>query len=316
MDKVYDVMCLGMMVMDVLARPVDDGILNRDVTIADSIGISTGGDAMTQSIIAARLGCRTALVGKVGMDMAGNFLMESMEKSGVDTRYIKWDPEVDTCISMGLVRADGQRNFVTSPGLNNATLSVNDFDPAVFGQAKVLGYGSMMFMRDLDPDAAGKVFRVARAQGVKTVVDLCADINGFGARAVLDSLSEIDYFLPSLEEAGYVSGLNDPEEMAALFLEHGCGNVVIKLGGEGCYVRNRDIAQVFPAFRVEVVDTTGAGDNFVAGFLCALAHDEPILEAVRFGSAVSAVSIGQLGSTTAVRDRRQVMELLGHEYEW
>jgi len=307
MKREFDVLCLGMMVYDMLIRPVDRSVFDRDTTMVEPLVCASGGDAMTQAIVSARLGARTGLISKVGDDASGRALMEVLEKNGVCRGHVKISPDVDTAVTLALVQADGSRSFLSTPGLNNATLCLEDFDVGLLKKTRLLGYGSMLFMRALDASAGREVFSRARGWGVETIVDCAHDSYGMGAKVVLEALEHVSIFAPSRAEARMLTGCDDPAEMAESLYARGCGAVVVKLGAEGVYVRSRDLRERIPAFEgVSVVDTTGAGDNFVGGLLAARAEDMPLREAVRFAQAVSAISIGAVGATTALRDRNQV----------
>ena len=113
------------------------------------------------------------------------------------------------------------------------------------------------------------------------------------------------------EEAAFLTERDSEAEMAAVLLEAGVGHVLIKNGGEGCYIRDRETEARLPAFRNEhLVDTIGAGDNFAAGFVTALLDGMDFAGAARFANATASISVGAPGSTNGVRSKEQVMEFL------
>jgi len=129
-------------------------------------------------------------------------------------------------------------------------------------------------------------------------------------QTVLDALPYIDYFVPSREEAQLLTNTMDPSLMANRLMQYGCNNVIIKLGNYGCLIKNCDMEMLLPACQVEnVVDTTGAGDDFV-GDLRALARNTTLVEAVIFAQIMASVSIQKVGATTAVHNLQQIMELM------
>ena len=308
----YDVVCLGMAVCDILAGPVDASIFDRDTTKVPSIEMRSGGDAMTQAVISSRLGCKTALASKVGNDAYGRFLLDTLTAEGIGHSHMRIGEDgIDTAVSIVLVGNDGQRSFIASKGLNNITLCLEDLDMDLICGANFLSYGSLCFMKSLDPVVGEAVFREARRHGVKVVADCCANVYHYPPEVILNTLSQIDYFVPSEEEAFGLTQQAEPRKMAQALFDYGCKNLIIKLGTKGCYVKSPELEGLMPAFSVDkVVDTTGAGDNFVGGLLSALNRGLNLVKAVQFAQAAAAVSIPEVGATKAVRSRGQVDEFL------
>jgi sugar/nucleoside kinase (ribokinase family) len=149
-------------------------------------------------------------------------------------------------------------------------------------------------------------FREARKYGVITVADTKADLAGVGLAGVRKMFPYTDYFFPSYEEAAAISGEQEPEKMARVFLDMGAAHVGIKLGAKGIYVRDADNEFYMPALPAEVVDTTGAGDNFMSGFIVGLLRGWDLWECCLFGSAAAALCVTKVGPMTAVESFGQV----------
>lgn len=308
----YDVVCLGMSVCDILAGPVDASVFDRDTTKVPAIEMRSGGDAMTQSIISSRLGCKTAFISKVGNDAYGKFLLDTLATEGIDYSQVRIGNDgIDTAVSIVLVDSQGQRSFIASQGLNNITLSLEDVDMDVVCSSRFLSYGSLCFMKALDPVVGKDVFREARKHGVKVVADCCANVYSYPPELILSTLQDIDYFVPSMEEAVTLTRQTEPQRIARELSDYGCANLVIKLGARGCYIRSSEWEGLIPAYSVpQVRDTTGAGDNFVGGLLSALSRGMNLTDAVSFAQATAAVSIQKIGATAAVRSVRQIEQFL------
>ncbi len=120
----------------------------------------------------------------------------------------------------------------------------------------------------------------------------------------------IDFLTPNEDEARYFSGKEAPEEMADVFLSYGVRNVIIKLGGKGCFFKNREGSIVLPACEIQAVDATGAGDNFVAGFASEVLRGAPYAAAMRFANACGAICTTAVGAGTALQSREQVLRFL------
>ncbi|MBQ3089968.1 MAG: carbohydrate kinase family protein [Oscillospiraceae bacterium] len=310
MEKEFDIVAIGTMAYDMILRTVDETAFTRDTTVLESVGISSGGGAMTSVIAAQRVGCKTALVGRVCKDAFSSYLLQVLDEAGVDRSQVSQGENDEMSLTYALVRPDGNRHFLGRPGTNNRNLTMDTFDLDIVRRAKIVSYGSYFVLPGLDGEGIRRIFTEAKQAGAITVADVANDSFHLGRETVLQDLPLIDYFIPSYVEAEYLTGEQDVEKMARYLLSRGAKNVLIKIGEEGCYVANEHLAQTVPAFHVKACDTTGAGDNFVGGFMAGLADGMELLDAVRFGNAVAAVSVTGMGAVSALRDRKQVMELI------
>lgn len=311
MEKKYDIVSVGTMAYDMTLHTVDESVFTRDTTLLDTVGTSPGGAAMIQTVTAARLGCRTAVIGKLCGDAFSDELMLVLKDAGVDTAYVKRSDTDTMSLTFALVREDGNRHFLGLAGSNNQTLELKDVDLEAVRQAKIVSYGSFFFLQGLDKGGVSEILRTAKEAGALTVADCANDSFGQGQDIVLRNLPLIDYFIPSYVEAEYLTGEKEPSKMAEILLKKGSRFVIIKLGDEGCYVTDGKKAKILPAVRgIKVRDTTGAGDSFVGGFMAGLAEDMDMWDAAAFANATAAVSVTQPGALTALKDRSQVLKLL------
>lgn len=310
MEKEFDIVAIGTIAYDTILRTVDESVFTRDTTLLEQVGISSGGAAMTQTVIAQRLGCKTAVVGKLGVDFFSDYLRKLLATSGVDTTQLSVSPQDTTSLTFALVRPDGTRHFLGLAGSNNQSLCLEDFDLDIVRQSRIVSYGSFFFLQGLDGDGAHKIFSEAKQAGALTVADAASDSFHMGREVVFRNLPLVDYFIPSYVEAEYLTQEREVSRMAQVLHAKGCRTVMIKLGDEGCYVDDGKTARVVPAFHgIPVCDTTGAGDNFVGGFMAGLIEGMDLFTAVRYANAVAAVSVTGMGAISALRDRAQVMEL-------
>lgn len=312
MEKKYDIVSIGTMAYDMILYTVDESVFSRDTTLLQGVGTSPGGAAVIQSITAARLGCRTAAAGKLCQDSFSDYVIGEFEKAGVDISNVTRSKEDTMSLTFALVRKDGDRHFLGRAGSNNQTFCLEDFDLDIVRQASVVSYGSFFFLKGLDSGGVTEIFRTAKEAGALTVADCANDSFSQGRDIVFRNLPLIDYFIPSYVEAAYLTSEKDPGNMARVFLDKGCKNVVIKLGKEGCYVTDGKREEIFPPAQTEYVrDTTGAGDSFVGGFMAGLtAENMDIWDAARYANAVAGVSVTQQGALTALKDKSQVLQLL------
>lgn len=298
-----DVACIGILVADCIGRPIDVIPERGTLGAVDNIELHTGGCAANTGTALAKLGVRTAVVGKVGQDGFGDFMLNALRGRQMDVSGVKRTPEKNTSATLVLVHGDGERTFLHSFGAN-ATFGEDDVDFSVVGQARILHVAGAFLMPRFDGQPTANVLKRAKELGKITCLDTAFD--GLGRwKTVLDPcFPYMDYFTPSIEEAKAISGESIPERMAERFLEWGVKTAIIKAGPEGSYVHDGNTFTHVPAFAVETVDGTGAGDCFVAGFLAALIRKEgewSLPEMLRFANAVGGISVTTVGAATGVR---------------
>jgi sugar/nucleoside kinase (ribokinase family) len=306
---VTDVVCLGILVADVIARPVDRLPERGTLALVDEIRVHGGGCALNTASALARLGLRTAAAGKVGVDPLGDVLLGVLEERGVDRRAVVRDPATPTSATVALVGADGERTFLHVPGAN-ASLRAGDLDSELIFSGRALHVGGSLLLEALDGEPTAALLAEARRRGLFTSLDTAYDASGRWHR-VLPSLEELDLFTPSIAEACGVTGENDPDRAARRLRELGVREVAVTLGQDGCYVAGEAFEGHVPAPVVQVVDGTGSGDAFAAGFLHAKLAELPLENAARFANATGALAATASGAYDGLRGREETSALAG-----
>jgi len=310
----FDVACLGILVADVLVKPADTipgaGLLER----VERVGLYSGGCAMSASIDMAKLGLRTAILGKVGDDIFGGFLRSELQKYGVDAGGLTADETVQTSASVCLVSGGGERSFLHCVGANGS-FCYDDADFGVISRSKIAFFAGTMLMDSFDGEPCARALKKAKELGKVTALDTAWDSKGRWMSVLGPCLPHIDYFLPSADEAAALSGKSDLNEMADFFFEHGVKHVAIKKGSLGCYLRESKNSPgiIVPAYKraARVLDTTGAGDAFCAGFLTGLVKGLDFIECGKLANAVGAHCVAADGATAGIKsyeETRQFME--------
>lgn len=306
-----DVLCVGASVVDIPLRPVDAGVFDRVSHPVDDISMQVGGDALNESIVLARLGARTGLVTAVGDDAAGSFIISRARSEGVDVSRVRIRKGMTTSLNVGLVRPDGERTFITNRNGSLWTTRESDLDVGgPLGSARILAFGSIFNNPLVSGEWMASLFRRARAAGMTVCADMVPSRVGAGLEDIAEALGCVDYFFPNADEAVGLTGAADERRAAAVLVDHGVANVVLKMGGRGCLVCSAHATELVPAIRQRAVDTTGAGDNFVAGYIRALLRGADPVDAAVLANGVAAVSVGALGATAGVRSLAQVEELI------
>ena len=297
-----DVCCLGILVADAFGSPIDDIPPKGRLKLFDHMELHIGGCAANTAIAMAKLGLSTAAMGKVGDDVFGTFIVDTLKGAGVDPSGVVVDEEVSTSFTFVVVGSDGQRRFLHTMGAN-ATLCEDDVHMGLVKQAKILHVAGTMVMPTFDGEQTAHVLEKAKAAGVTTCMDTVFNDRLDDYLPVIGPcLPHLDMFLPSIEEAERVAGTSEPKAIVRRLHERGCGIVVVKLGEKGSYVFGEGEEAYVPSYRVKVVDTSGAGDCWVAGFLAGQLRGGSLVESARFGNAVAAHCVQAVGCTAGVRD--------------
>jgi sugar/nucleoside kinase (ribokinase family) len=240
----------------------------------------------------ARLGNSVRFVGKAGDDLFGHFCIEKMKRAGIDVGHVRTTPEEMTGVTVSLSYG-GDRALVTSPG-TTVSFGTSDVSDDALDGATHLHVSSLFLQRALRPELP-RLFERAHRKGLTTSLDPGHDPDYEWKLSVRD-LKDVDLFLPNEEELKAISGRDEIEEALGNL---GTTGVVAKLGASGAAAIADGRLLAVSAPRVSVVDTTGAGDSFDAGFLHAWLRKKPLETCLRYGVAAGSLSTRALGGTSA-----------------
>lgn len=306
-----DVLCVGQLVADIIAAGADyqDLCGDGDTLRVDKVVVRNGGDCMNVAIDLAKLGCEVGFSGKIGDDSFGTYLRCVFETYGIDLCGLRVSREEATAAVMVLVNRQGQRKFLYYGGANDS-FGVADIDFCLLENCKHIHIGGTYLLPLLDGAGSAALFAKAKAVGKTTSMDVTWDTTGRWLSVIEACLPHLDLFMPSKIEAEHITGCSQPEQMADCLLQQGVKTVVIKLGEKGSYIKSGDVDFYQPAFQVDAVDTTGAGDSFVAGFLSRYVKGCPLQECAEFASAVAAHCVKTLGATDGVPNEKTVIDFI------
>lgn len=308
MGKECEAIVVGASLVDLPLYPIPDDILNRMSYSVEKMEITIGGDAINEATVIERLGHHTRLVSYLGKDAFGQQVLDHCKRNSIDIDFIKIDPTATTAINIGLVRQDGERIYISNRSGTTWKFKMSDIDIQAIATARVLSFASIFNSPLFDNDALMCLFKQAKEQSMI----ICADIKDprFGETLsdISGALSYVDYFFPNFEEACKLTGKQEIDDIADVILGYGVKTAVIKQGKNGCYIKTckgekLSIPSYHPAKRV---DTTGAGDCFASGFICALLEDKSLRECGEFANVVASLAIEQIGATTGIVSREQV----------
>jgi sugar/nucleoside kinase (ribokinase family) len=310
-----DVICLGILVADVIARTVDCYPGRGELALVDEMHPSVGGCAANTGIGLQKLGVSTGVIGKVGRDGFGDFVRACLQQGGVDARGVSTDDRANTSATMAMVASDGERSFIHHTGANAAFLE-EDIDWSLLDGCKLLHIAGHFLMPSFDGEPCARVLKKAREMGITTALDTAWDATGRWGETLHATLPYIDYFVPSLSEAQRCvpsDKADTPRDVAQYFLDQGVGVVALKMGEQGSYLRTPENEYSIAPFHVQAVDATGAGDAFAAGFLAGVMHGFDLPRCAELGNAVGACSVMQVGTVAGVRSLEETLRFIAEQ---
>jgi sugar/nucleoside kinase (ribokinase family) len=261
--------------------------------LVDKLSLTLGSASAICAMGLARLGVQVSFLGRVGRDPWGDFCLQQLEDAAIDTSRMIRSETPNTGITVSLT-SSADRALITYLGAI-AALRGSDFNEDALDSVDHVHISSYYLQQGLRPDCR-EIFDTARRHGISTSLDTGYDPAETWGADVIDVLREVDVFLPNEVELAAITGCAAPED-GLRAIANGHTLTVVKLGTAGCMAFGNDEFLRVPAFPVESVDTTGAGDSFNAGFIYARLHGYPLREAMRVASAAGAISTLGLGGT-------------------
>jgi ribokinase len=262
-----------------------------------------GGKGANQAIAASRLGAQVSMVGRVGNDAFGQRLQSALEDDGVDTEHVSVDQHRPTGIAAILVEGSGENRIVVVPGANGA-LTPEDVQKA----ASTIAHSDILLLQlEVPLPAIVRAAEIAH-QGQTRVI-----LNPAPARLLPPSLlSQVDYLIPNEVEAAMLAGGTSerPLQAAQALRQMGVPAVVVTLGARGALLVDNTGAAQADAIPVRVVDTTAAGDAFVATFAVAIARGKPAREALHWANTAGALATTKLGAQPSLPTLQALLGLL------
>jgi sugar/nucleoside kinase (ribokinase family) len=295
----YDVSIIGLYILDVLGRPVTKIPDRGNVEFIDEIRLTVAGTAGGTVVDAAKLGLKCLAVGAVGDDEKADFVIATLQKFGIDASGMQRLKGIPTSATILNVRPNGDRPALHVRGASDHFDVLPETYDKVF-DAPIIHLGGTGLLKKLDGEPSRILLQEAKKRGRTVTFDLIA-ASAETIKIVQPLLPYIDYFMPSIEEAKDMSGQGTAEDCAKFYLDQGATCCVFTLGGEGAFYAHKDGTRLkVPAYDITVVDTTGCGDAFDAGFITALHRKMDPEQSVRFAQAAAALVATGLGSDAGI----------------
>lgn len=299
-----DILVVGSLNADLVVRT--PRFPNPGETISgEDLQIIPGGKGANQAVAAARQGASVAMVGRVGNDSFGPSLIHNLKQNNVDTSYVQTDSQSATGTAIIVVDGNGQNSIVLSPGGNGRV------SPADVGSVSFADYRLLLLQLEIPVEAVLAAARAAKASGLRVL------LNPAPARPLPDELISLpDFLLPNETELSLltnqpVNDLASAESAAKALLARGAQNVIITLGAQGALIVTPEMTKHVSAFKVDVIDTTAAGDAFIGGLASALLQNKSFVEAVYYGCACGALAATKFGAQPSLPTREEVEHFVG-----
>ena len=304
-----DVLSLGIYVVDVLGRPIDQFPEKGKLALFDELEIHTGGCANNTAIVLARLGISAGAMGKVGSDAFGDLILQTLADNDVDTAGMKQGANSSTSFTFVAVATDGERTFYHYIGANGELREV-DLNWDIIKSVKILHIAGALVMPSFDGAPMANVLREAKASGITTSLDTAYDATGKWMETLEPCLHHVDIFMPSIVEAQHLTGLSECREIVQFLRNnYNIQTIVIKMGENGSYVSTPEAELSVPAYSINAVDATGAGDAYAAGFLAGTIMGWDLKATAELASATGAACVTAIGTTAGIQNLEETLKI-------
>lgn len=304
MGKKAKIVVVGSINMDLVVKTNQTPVPGETI-LGQQFAMVPGGKGANQAVAAARLGADVAMIACVGDDTLGTQMLDQLNKEGIDTAYVRTVPQTSTGIAVIQVLEDGDNSIIVVPGANMC-LTPEEVEAA---SSRFEGADILLVQLEIPLPAVEKALELAKRYGVRAI------LNPAPARELPKSLLEqADVITPNETEAAILTrGMADPRleiggQIRELKRLAGKADIIVTSGAKGVVYDINGICGSYPAYKVEVVDTTAAGDSFHAGVAVQWGEGVPLEEAVAFGIKAAAITVTRFGAQTSLPTRLEAAE--------
>lgn len=307
------VVSLGVHILDILGAPVKHPPASPGRFLLDAVRFTAAGTAAGTSVDLAKLGVTVTAMGAIGDDELGALVAKKMADHGVDVSRLARKRGVGTSATILPIEEDGER-FATfhRPGAARR-LDRSDIDVDVIATSDLLHIGGPDAMGDFGGEPLRDIVAHARSHGVPVTMDVLSWCDEATFAKLRPALEHTDYFLPNAGQVSAMTGYHDPADGARALLDAGVGCVVVTLGPDGSLIMSADEQIKMPTLATTVVDTTGCGDAYTAGFIVATLHGWDLRTRGLLGSVCASLVAQGLGSDAGIVDLDTTLALLAEQ---
>ncbi|MBO5330060.1 MAG: carbohydrate kinase family protein [Anaerotignum sp.] len=311
----YDITVIGAAIIDILAAPVSEAVFSAGSIPMETIKMSFGGDALNEAVILSGFGKKVQLISKVGDDEAGKRVLGLLREKDISVDSVQVQKDLATGINIVLIDEKGERHFLTNPNSSLRKLDLADIQPFLNDAAEIVSFASMFVSPLMTISKMKELFFSIKEKGKILAVDMTKAKNGERIEDIAELLPYIDYIFPNEAEISLLTGENDPYRNAEILLEMGVKTAVIKCGEKGCIIGSEKGIYSIPAVPAKkCVDTTGAGDTFVSGFLWGISEGWKPVECAKFACAAASYAVESVGATGGIRSLGEVRKRYEEKY--
>ena len=286
-------------------RPVDALPEPGTLALVEDLTLVPGGCACNVAAVLGKLGASVSMAGLVGDDAIGASIVAQVERYGVDVGQVRRSKEIVTSAVIVVIPSHGRQSFLYKNG-GTEVYDISRVPIETFGDFGFVHIGGAMKLRSLN---LARVLSEAQHNGCITSLDTDWDPTGRWMDILAPALPHLDILITNDQEGAPLTGETDPAAIGRKLLQMGPKTVIVKLGGEGSLLVASDRAEHFPPYKVDVIDTTCAGDSFIAGLLYGLSGGKTIEQSMRLGNACGALCVTQI-SHFGIRDAASVLALI------
>lgn len=303
---------LGSMNMDLVVK-VNDIPRVGETILSKSFEKIAGGKGANQAVAAKRCGAEVAMIAKIGKDENGQILKDKLIEDNIDVKYVFEDKREATGMAIIMVNENGNNSIIVVAG-SNMTIDEYEIEASV---EKIKEYDILISQFETSEEMTLKAFLKAKELGKITI------LNPAPAKKINEELLKVtDIIVPNETEAEVLTGikvetLEDANKAGQAFLEEGVNFVIITLGSKGAAVIGKDFCELVPAYKVNAIDTTAAGDSFIGGLSSKLdfknINKESLIKAVNFGNKVSSISVQRKGAQPSIPYLKEIEEIYAED---
>ena len=292
------VLSLGIAVADTFAKPINNFPKWNTLDTFSEIKFSAGGCAVNTGINLKNLGLDVGVAAAIGNDKNGKYILDELKKKKIDTKPLV-EKRINTAYTFAMISSEGKRRYLTNWGANNYFVDT-DINNSVLKKYGFIHLCGTFAMKSLDGQATTNLIKRAKKLNLITCMDTIYNdkVNCF--TLLKKSIPFIDIFFPSYEEAVQISKFKSIKKNIDFFKSFKIPIVGIKMGDKGSIVATNNSTFVCPAFKVPVVDTSGAGDAIMSGLIFSIIKKFSIEESIIFATACAALSIGYMGANNNI----------------
>ncbi len=305
MSSHSDVTVVGTIVFDIFITGVNKLPNYGQAVKLNSLPIYSGGCGLNTSIVLSKLGVKTSLIGSVGTDLFGNFLLDHLRKNGVKTVLTTQSSKESTSVSILFINKRKERSYFHLVGANSK-IKINRKELNTIFNSRIFHIGGVNLLPSLDGKPMGEILKKVKSKNTITSVDLAWDVDNKWMEKLKYSLPFIDILMGNEDEIKKLTESSSFKKSFEILHRLGVKIVVAKLGNKGSLVSKENMIIKVEPFNVKVKDTTGAGDAFAGGFLYGILNNKNLYECALIGNYCGALAITEYGSTTAFQKFKEL----------